>query len=156
MTVIEPAPFQEVGSVIAEFRLSRNMSQVNLAVNADFDHSYISRLESGSRNPTRDALERISRALRLNHSEEAVLMNAGGFIATHRSQEHREWSELFSLVHDPGIRPDIRTAAQMFLGGLLNMLRTEKEVLVSRTGGGTLVRSESVDGKHVVTVEQPL
>jgi transcriptional regulator with XRE-family HTH domain len=156
--VISEDPFHDASTTIRVLRESRRMSQAKLADRCDFDHSYISRLESSGRNPTRDALERISLALGLNASEEAKLMESGGFVPMHRTQEQRDWSELFSLMHDPAIRPDIRDAGRLMMAGLLNLLRVEKNAPLSHTGGkgGTVVRTESADGKHVVTVEQPL
>ena len=42
--------------LLREYRDRRRLSQSRLAEAAGFDHSYVSRLESGTRMPTRDAL----------------------------------------------------------------------------------------------------
>lgn len=61
-------------------REARRVSQSKLAEWADFDHSYVSRLESGSRMPTRDAVERLAGALQLSATEEDSLLAAAGFL----------------------------------------------------------------------------
>ena len=55
----------DAGSVLARFRARARLSQSKLAERADFDHSYISRIECGDRLPTRDALERLAEAMGL-------------------------------------------------------------------------------------------
>jgi transcriptional regulator with XRE-family HTH domain len=51
-----------------------------LAQEASFDHSYVSRLESGARTPTRDAVDRLGEALRLEQIERDSLLAAAGFL----------------------------------------------------------------------------
>ncbi|MFM8595041.1 MAG: helix-turn-helix domain-containing protein [Chloroflexota bacterium] len=59
----------EFGMQLKSLREARRVSQSKLAERAEFDHSYVSRLESGARMPTRDAVERLSSALLLAQSE---------------------------------------------------------------------------------------
>jgi len=49
--------------LLKDLREKQNISQSRLAERAEFDHSYLSRLESGARTPTRDAIKRIAEAL---------------------------------------------------------------------------------------------
>jgi transcriptional regulator with XRE-family HTH domain len=70
----------EFGRLLKGFREGRRVSQSKLAERADFDHSYVSRLESGARMPTRDAVERLARALGLAQSEADALLAAAGFL----------------------------------------------------------------------------
>ncbi len=70
----------EFGGQLKGVREARHVSQSKLAEWADFDHSYVSRLESGARMPTRDAVERLARALELSSSEEDALLAAAGFL----------------------------------------------------------------------------
>ena len=70
----------EFGIRLKGLREARRVSQSKLAERADFDHSYVSRLESGARMPTREAVERLSRALGLSQGEQDALLAAAGFL----------------------------------------------------------------------------
>ena len=70
----------DFGGLLKAMREARRISQSKLAERADFDHSYVSRLESGARMPTRDAVERLASALTLAQSEEDGLLAAAGFL----------------------------------------------------------------------------
>ena len=48
---------------LRRLRVARNVSQEDLAVDADIDRTYVSRLERGRENPTVAVLERIAHAL---------------------------------------------------------------------------------------------
>ena len=70
----------DFGGLLKTMREGRRVSQSKLAERADFDHSYVSRLESGARMPTRDAVERLASALSLSQTEEDGLLAAAGFL----------------------------------------------------------------------------
>lgn len=70
----------EFGVRLKGYREGRRVSQSKLAERAEFDHSYVSRLESGSRMPTRDAVERLAAALALTQPEQDGLLAAAGFL----------------------------------------------------------------------------
>ncbi len=70
----------EFGVQLKVMREARRVSQSKLAEWADFDHSYVSRLESGARMPTRDAVERLAHAMALTQIEEDGLLAAAGFL----------------------------------------------------------------------------
>jgi transcriptional regulator with XRE-family HTH domain len=70
----------EFGRLLKGLREGRRVSQSKLAERADFDHSYVSRLESGARMPTREAVERLARALGLAQTESDALLAAAGFL----------------------------------------------------------------------------
>jgi transcriptional regulator with XRE-family HTH domain len=70
----------DFGGLLKTMREGRRVSQSKLAERADFDHSYVSRLESGARMPTRDAVERLATALSLSQTEEDGLLAAAGFL----------------------------------------------------------------------------
>ena len=67
------------GLALKRLREARKISQNRLAEGANVDHSYISRLEAGSRHPTRSAVELIAQALELESSERDALLIAAGF-----------------------------------------------------------------------------
>jgi len=70
----------EFGVLLKAVREARRVSQSKLAERADFDHSYVSRLESGARMPTREAVERLAGALDLSPHEQDALLAAAGFL----------------------------------------------------------------------------
>jgi transcriptional regulator with XRE-family HTH domain len=70
----------EFGVQLKALREARRVSQSKLAERADFDHSYVSRLESGARMPTRDAVERLASAMVLSQIEEDSLLASAGFL----------------------------------------------------------------------------
>lgn len=61
-------------------RERQRLSQSRLAAAAGFDHSYVSRLESGTRTPTRDAVVKLGDALTLDSIETDALLAAAGFM----------------------------------------------------------------------------
>jgi transcriptional regulator with XRE-family HTH domain len=64
--------------VLREFRDRARLSQSRLAEAASFDHSYVSRLESGTRMPTREAVLKLAAAMGLDeHDRDALLASAG-------------------------------------------------------------------------------
>lgn len=68
------------GATLKRFRETRRVSQSKLAERAGFDHSYVSRLESGARMPTRDAVQQLSQALELERQQQDELLATAGFL----------------------------------------------------------------------------
>jgi transcriptional regulator with XRE-family HTH domain len=68
------------GATLKNFREIRRVSQSKLALRAGFDHSYVSRLESGARMPTRDAVEQLAKALELEPIGRDELLASAGFL----------------------------------------------------------------------------
>ena len=71
------------GATLRRYRNGTNgyprLSQMALAERADYDHSYLSRLEAGHRLPTRTAVNRLADALRLDPDEREELLLSAGF-----------------------------------------------------------------------------
>lgn len=65
------------GAALKAARERRRISQSKLALHAGFDHSYVSRLESGSRHPTRDAVLALAGIL---DCDPAPLLIAAGYL----------------------------------------------------------------------------
>lgn len=65
--------------VLREMREKKGFSQMRLAMKAGFDHSYISRLESGQRKPSYDAVVTLSRVLKLEGEERRRFFAAAGY-----------------------------------------------------------------------------
>jgi transcriptional regulator with XRE-family HTH domain len=70
----------EFGALLKSLREKRSVSQSKLAEKAEFDHSYVSRLESGARMPTREAVDRLGGALLLDQAQLDSLLAAAGFL----------------------------------------------------------------------------
>lgn len=67
-------------SHLRELRDRTRLSQSRLAERAGFDHSYVSRLESGTRLPTRDAVVKLAAAMNLDQHDSDGLLAAAGFM----------------------------------------------------------------------------
>ena len=59
----------ELGKILRERRLEHNLTQRNLALKANLDYTYVSKIEGGSQAPSVEALARIAGALGLSSLE---------------------------------------------------------------------------------------
>lgn len=84
-------PFPDL---LRTYRKIARLSQSRLAEAAGFDHSYLSRLESGNRKPTRDAVDRLCIAMGLDQANTEALLRSAGFIGVDDS----------TLLNDPDLR----------------------------------------------------
>ena len=62
---------------IRRLRVANGLSQEVLAVDAEIDRTYVSRLERGLENPTVVVLERLAKALSVNIEELFRMLRAG-------------------------------------------------------------------------------
>ena len=62
---------------LRKLRVKRGISQENLAVDADIDRTYVSRLERGLENPTVLVLDKLARAMEFDISDFFVKPRAG-------------------------------------------------------------------------------
>jgi transcriptional regulator with XRE-family HTH domain len=79
-TVVEPERENLFAPYLREMRDRSRLSQSRLAEAAGFDHSYVSRLESGSRMPTRDAVLKLAAAMSLDEHDRDGLLASAGFM----------------------------------------------------------------------------
>jgi transcriptional regulator with XRE-family HTH domain len=70
----------DFGNLLKSLREKNGVSQSKLAERAYFDHSYVSRLESGARMPTREAVDRLGTAMNLDPAELDALLASAGFL----------------------------------------------------------------------------
>ena len=101
----------EFGVQLKALREARRVSQSKLAERADFDHSYVSRLESGARMPTRDAVERLASALLLSQPEEDAALAAAGFLprdVTSLLSDEPALGEVLDLLQDDAVPAEYR------------------------------------------------
>lgn len=99
------------GTALKQFREERRVSQSKLAERAGFDHSYVSRLESGARTPTRDAVTQLAGALQLDGSGQDSLLASAGFLPKEVSSllsTEPEISDLLHLLHNEAVPVEVR------------------------------------------------
>lgn len=70
---------EEFRGLLKRHREARRWSQERLAAEAEMDHSLVSRLESGQRSPTRDAIGKLARGLELAPEQKDRMLIAAGF-----------------------------------------------------------------------------
>src|SRR5690606_24231259 len=106
------------GGVLKEFRESRRVSQSKLAQRAGFDHSYVSRLESGARTPTRDAVDQLAKALELTGVQHDELLVAAGFLPREVSSllaGEPEITEVLNLLQNADVPEEYRLSMRQVL-----------------------------------------
>ena len=129
----------EFGSQLKVLREARRVSQSKLAERADFDHSYVSRLESGARMPTRDAVERLATALQLSHPEQDGLLAAAGFLPRDVSSllsEEPIVGEVLGLLQDDAVPAEYRDNMRQVLRLLAEQARLAVRTERVQTLGG--------------------
>jgi transcriptional regulator with XRE-family HTH domain len=70
---------EEFRALLKRHREARRWSQERLASESEMDHSLVSRLESGQRSPTREAIGKLARGLDLPAEQKDRLLIAAGF-----------------------------------------------------------------------------
>lgn len=121
------------GITLKRFREERRVSQSKLAERAGFDHSYVSRLESGARTPTRDAVVQLAQALELAELNQDELLASAGFlpreVASLLSSEP-EITEVLGLLQNNDVPEAYRDSMRQVL-----RLLAEQARHVLRDGG---------------------
>lgn len=74
-------PQETFASLLRTYREERSLSQGHIAETAGFDRSYISYLERGLRNPTREVVLALARALNLSDQQRNTLLLGARFAA---------------------------------------------------------------------------
>jgi transcriptional regulator with XRE-family HTH domain len=116
MDGVQPLVTDRPGSIafaqlLRECRDRRRLSQSRLAEAAGFDHSYVSRLESGTRMPTRDAVLKLAEALALDEGERDALLAAAGFMPGRIESLFASepiLSEVLGLLQDRAVPAEVR------------------------------------------------
>ena len=114
------------GSTLKRLREVRRVSQSKLAERAGFDHSYVSRLESGARTPTREAVQQLSRALELDRSQQDGLLAAAGFLPREVSSllsSEPEITEVLGLLQNNQVPEAYRDSMRQVLRLLAEQAR---------------------------------
>jgi transcriptional regulator with XRE-family HTH domain len=79
-----PPPASELGHLLRFWRRTRRMSQLDLANHARTTSRYVSFVETGRANPSRDMVARLAGALDVPFRERNALLVAAGFAPHHR------------------------------------------------------------------------
>jgi transcriptional regulator with XRE-family HTH domain len=106
------------GVTLKQFREVRRVSQSKLAERAGFDHSYVSRLESGARTPTRDAVQQLSQALELERVQQDELLASAGFLPREVSSllsSEPEITEVLGLLQNDQVPEAYRDSMRQVL-----------------------------------------
>src|SRR5438093_1156987 len=74
-------PQETFASLLRTYRQQRDFTQSQLADRAEYDRSYISYLERGLRNPTREVVLTLARVLELDRTEQNKLLLSARFAA---------------------------------------------------------------------------
>lgn len=114
------------GVVLKQFRETRRVSQSKLAERAGFDHSYVSRLESGARTPTRDAVDQLAGALDLVQLQQDELLAAAGFLPREVSSllaGEPEITEVLNLLQNASVPSAYRDSMRQVLRLLAEQAR---------------------------------
>jgi transcriptional regulator with XRE-family HTH domain len=121
----------DFGGLLKRCREMRHVSQSKLAERASFDHSYVSRLESGARTPTRDAVDRLGEALNLNQIERDSLLAAAGFLprdVTSLLASEPVIGEVLDLLQDESLPMEARENFRQVLKLLAQNVRFSSKV----------------------------
>lgn len=122
------APFavdgQEFRNRLKRHREALRWSQERLATESAMDHSLVSRLESGQRSPTREAIEKLARGLRLEQTEKDRLLIAAGYFperAANAVGDEPSVRRIYLLLHDENTPAPVRDRVREVLAGLADI-----------------------------------
>lgn len=80
-----------------QYREEAGLSQNRLSIEAGYDHSYVSRIEGGTRTPTREALKAFITSMGLlGEDKDYLLMDAFGYV----TERHILASPLIIAIHN--------------------------------------------------------
>lgn len=108
--------------LLREYRDRSRLSQARLAEAAGFDHSYVSRLESGVRAPSQATVLKLVDALRLDAADRDALLAAAGFAADNTDtlvSGEPVLMEALRVLRDEGIPAEIRDDVRNMIGLLV-------------------------------------
>lgn len=105
-------------ATLKAMREQARVSQSKLAERAGFDHSYVSRLESGTRTPTREAVGQLALALGAHPSGQDELLAAAGFLpreVTSLLSEEPELSQVLDVLRNERVPDEVRSLIRQHL-----------------------------------------
>lgn len=115
-------------------REARRLSQSRLALLAGFDHSYISRMEAGNREPSRDAVLSVAAAMDLDAAGRDGLLLAAGFGPIDPAAilaAEPDAADIFAALCDARLPDEYREALRLTLRMLAGQARMHAAALAS-------------------------
>jgi transcriptional regulator with XRE-family HTH domain len=112
---------EEFRSLLKRHREARRWSQERLAAEAEMDHSLVSRLESGQRSATREAIGKLARGLDLVPEEKDRLLIAAGFFPDQPESalaDEPAVTRIYRLLHDETMPIEKRDNLRQLLNNL--------------------------------------
>lgn len=131
----------DFGNLLKSLREKHGVSQSKLAERADFDHSYVSRLESGARMPTREAVDRLGMAMNLEHGSLDMLLASAGFLpkdVTSLLSAEPALGEVLEMLQDETVPTEYRESMRSMLRVMVQQARQVVSTPVT-VGGGVAV-----------------
>ena len=83
-------PKGNFGALLRRWRVTRRLSQLNLALDAEISTRHLSCLETGRAQPSREMVLRLADALQVPLRERNALLLAGGYAPVYRQ---RAWTQ---------------------------------------------------------------
>lgn len=114
----------EFRRLLKRHREARRWSQERLAHEAEMDHSLVSRLESGQRAPTREAVDKLARGLTLSAEQKDQLLIAAGYFPEHAENaliEEPAIRRLYLVLRDVTTPAPVRDNLRQVLSGLVEI-----------------------------------
>lgn len=96
-------PKPPFGRQLQALREQRHLSQARFAERIDCDHSYVSRIESGSRMPSREFVLRVVDGFLLERGDAAALLASAGYHADSISVGDPDVRGIALLLDDPAV-----------------------------------------------------
>jgi transcriptional regulator with XRE-family HTH domain len=127
--------------MLREFRDRRRLSQSRLAEAAGFDHSYVSRLESGTRMPTREAVTKLAEAMGLGDGERDALLASAGFMPGRIESlfaNEPVLSEILGLLQDRAVPDEVRNDVRHMISLLVRQAHRAAYTVHRAPQGGSI------------------
>lgn len=112
-------------TTLKDILAARRLSQNKAAEMAEYDHSYLSRLVSGSRMPAREFIDRLADGCTLSDDEHRRLLVAAGFVPRDEGAILLDPAlrDIADALHDESIPPDYRDLLRRQIVALVDNTR---------------------------------
>lgn len=120
----QPSEFIQL---LKRYRARKRMSQEQLGYASGVDHSLVSRLESGKRHPTREAISKLAIGLQLAPADVDALLLAGEYrpeSPTALIADEPELVNLYALLKNPRMTDPVRYNLRKSLAQITHTIET--------------------------------
>lgn len=115
------------GSALKDVLTTHRLSMSRAAVMAEYDHSYVSRLVSGARMPTREFIDRLVLHCGFSDDEWRRLLVAAGFVPLDVALLDPELQEAAAALADEAIPLAHRLTLRLQISALVGITRQMRE-----------------------------